>query len=133
MDSNTGSMLGMLFIPAVIMIILGLLMYRSAKKKAASCEKEADGEVDGYKTKNGMLTPIVRFSVAGSRFYAELRDAAATRTDYPLNKPVVVHYNPKKPQINYAGDTAYVSSAGLILAAAGGAFALIAVVMLLTI
>ncbi|MGI5990100.1 MAG: DUF3592 domain-containing protein [Lachnospiraceae bacterium] len=133
MDSNTGSIIGMLFIPAAIMIILGLLMYQSAKKKTAACTATAEGKVDSYKTKNGILTPIVRFSVSGSRFYADLRDDGATKTDYPIKKAVTVHYNPKKPQSCYAGDQAYVSSAGLILAAAGGAFAFIAVVMLLTI
>lgn len=133
MNTDTGSIIGMLFIPAAIMVILGLLMYRSAKKKAEACTAVAQGKVDSYKTKNGILTPVVRFSVSGSRFYAQLHDDSATKTDYPLKKAVTVHYNPKKPDSCYAGDSPYVSSAGLILAAAGGAFAFIAVVMLFTI
>lgn len=133
MDSNMISMIGMLFIPAGLMIILGLLLYRKSKKAVEACKAEVNGEVDSYKTKNGMLVPIVRYTVSGSRFYADLRIDDATKKDYPIGKKIQVHYNPRKPQTGYAGDDPYISAAGLMLVAAGAVFACIALVILLTI
>lgn len=118
MTQDQISILMIILIPAGTAVLLGVIIQFAGFSKRRNCNHLIKGKVDSYEFKNGACIPVVRFTYQGSRYYARLRDRAASKQDYPIDSEVEVHFNSAKPSQNYIGEKSG-SIAGWALIVAG--------------